>query len=67
MTNVYEYTYRGSFYSQGITLIPEWMSNHMPSKEWDEIANTFPNFNGCTVEVWEWINNSMPYLMDVII
>ena len=24
---------------------------------WDEITYTFPNFNGPTVEVWEWINN----------
>ena len=28
----------------------------MPSKLWDEI--TYSNFNGCTVEVWEWIRNS---------
>ena len=24
---------------------------------WDEITYPFPNFNGCTVEVWEWISN----------
>ena len=24
---------------------------------WDEITYPFPNFNGCTVEVWEWIGN----------
>ena len=24
---------------------------------WDEITYTFPNFNDCTVEVWEWIND----------
>ena len=23
---------------------------------WDEIAYSFPNFNGATVEVWEWIS-----------
>ena len=23
----------------------------------DEIIYPFQNFNGCTVEVWEWINN----------
>ena len=22
---------------------------------WDELIYPFPNFNGCTVEVWEWI------------
>ena len=24
---------------------------------WDEITYPFPNFNSCTVEVWEWISN----------
>ena len=24
---------------------------------WDEITYPFPNFNGCTVEVWEYISN----------
>ena len=24
---------------------------------WNEIIYPFPNFNDCTVEVWEWINN----------
>ena len=24
---------------------------------WDQITYPFPNSNGCTVEVWEWINN----------
>ena len=35
---------------------------------WDDITYPFPNFNGCTVEVWEWISNFIPpILMDVII
>ena len=29
----------------------EWISNHMPSKVWDEITYPFLNFNGATVEV----------------
>ena len=29
----------------------QWISNHMPSKVWDEITYPFLNFNGCTVEV----------------
>ena len=33
----------------------------MPSKVWDEITYEitypFPNFNGCTVEGWEWISD----------
>ena len=26
-------------------------------KVWNKITYTFPNFNSCTVEVWEWISN----------
>ena len=37
--------------------IPAWISNHMPSKLWDEITYPFPNFNGSTVEVWEWMSS----------
>ena len=34
---------------------------------WDEITYSFLNFNGCTVEVKEWMNNFIPHiLMDVI-
>ena len=39
------------FYYHGLTLIPAWISNYMPSKVWDEITYPFLNFNGCTVEV----------------
>ena len=40
-----------------ITLNSSMDDNHMPSKVWDEITYPFPNFNGCTVELWEWISN----------
>ena len=30
------------------------MSNHISREAWDRIINPFPNFNACTVEVWEW-------------
>ena len=43
----------GPFTNNGSTLIPAWISNNMPSKMWDEITYSYPNFNGCTVEVWE--------------
>ena len=33
----------------------------MSIKVSDEIAYPFPNFNGCTIEVWEWINNFIPH------
>ena len=29
---------------------------------WDEITYPFLNFNGATVEVWEWISNLIPYV-----
>ena len=32
-------------------LIPECISNHMPSKVWNEITDAFLNFNGCSVGV----------------
>ena len=28
---------------------------------WDEITYPFLNFNGATVEVYEWISNFLPY------
>ena len=30
---------------------------------WDEITPPFPNFNRCTIEVWEWINDFIPHLI----
>ena len=30
--------------------------NDLFSKVWDETTYPFPNFNGCPVEVWEWIS-----------
>ena len=30
---------------------------------WDEISYPFPNFNGSTVEVWEWISNFIPHFI----
>ena len=39
----------------------------MPNKVWDVITYPFPNFNGATIEVWEWISNFIPhFIMDVI-
>ena len=40
----------------------------MPGKMWDVIIYQFPNFNGCTAIVWEWISNFIPhFMMDVAI
>ena len=39
----------------------------MHSKLCDAITCPFPSFNGCTVEVWEWISNFIPnFIVDVI-
>ena len=70
---VYQYIslsidFRGPLYQHGLTLIPAWISTHMPSEVWDEMTYPFPDLNGCTVEVWEMIIHFIPYfMMDVII
>ena len=39
----------------------------MPNKVRDESNYPFPNFNGCTMEVWEWTSNSAPHdIIDLI-
>ena len=38
------------------TLLLTWI-NLNPNIVWDENIYQFPNFNGCTVEVWEWIRS----------
>ena len=53
---------RSASYLDGLTLIPAWISNPMPSKGCDEITYPFPNFNGATVEVSEWISNFRTYV-----
>ena len=40
---------------------------HPQTSTWDEPTHPFPNSNGCTVEVWEWISNFIShFIMDVI-
>ena len=36
-------------------------------KLWDEITYLLPNFNGATIEVWEWINNIIAHLTGHVI
>ena len=38
-----------------------WINNYILYNVWDEITYPFPNFNGATVEVWEWISNFTPH------
>ena len=53
---------RGPFHWYGLTLFPAWISNYIHHNVWVEITYPFPNFNGYTVEVWEWISNFIPLL-----
>ena len=56
---------RGPIYSHVST--STWITNHMPSKVWDESTYQFPNFNGNTVEVWEGISNLIShFIVDMI-
>ena len=50
----------------GLTLIPAWISNHMPSKMGVKLLIR-SHFNGYTVEVWEWKSNLISrFIMNVI-
>ena len=40
------------------------ISNYVPYKVWDEITYPFPNFNGCTVEIWKRISNFVPHITE---
>ena len=64
---------QGLYYDLGPLLLTWFNFNHNmdkilhPLKAWGEITYPFLNFNGCTVEVYEWISNFIPYfIMDVI-
>ena len=55
----------GSFNYHGLTLIPAWIINYIHSKVWSEITYPFPNFNGWTVELCEWISHFIAhFIMD---
>ena len=34
---------------------------------WDEISYPFPNFNGSTVDIWEWISNFTPHFPEYVV
>ena len=50
-----------------LTLIAAWISNYIHYNVWDEITYPYSNFNGSTVEVWEWISNSIPHFAGHVI
>ena len=51
-------------------LVAAWIINYIHYKGWSEVIYPFPNFNGGTVEVWEWISNfiqhSTPWTCDYL-
>ena len=53
-------------YLHWLTMIPAWISNHLLSELWDDITYPFRNFNGCTVEVSEWISNVIPHFTEQV-
>ena len=52
-------------HDESSVLVPAWISNYMYCKVWDEITYPFENFNGTTVEIWEWISSFIPHLINV--
>ena len=59
--------WRSEVFLTNMDWLPAWTNNHMPSKVWNEITYPFPNFSGCTMEVWEWISNFIShFIVDVI-
>ena len=57
---------KGPFNWHELTLIPAWISNHMPSKMLNAITYPYPN-NGCNVNIWDLIGHVIPYfIMDAI-
>ena len=53
------------FPQNSLTLV--WVNNYTHYKMWEDITFLFPNFNGCTVEVWEWISNFISHFTEHVI
>ena len=51
----------------GLILIPAWISIHIHFKVWNEITYPIPNFNSCTIKLWEWISNFIPHFAGHVI
>ena len=56
-----------SSYQCSSTLIPAWIYDHKNYEMWIEFTYPFPNFNGCPVEVCEWISNFTPRFTGYVI
>ena len=67
LTAIMSLWHRGAFCYHGLTSIPLWVSSYMHHKVRDEITYPFPNFNGTTIEVWEWIHNLISHFTGYMI
>ena len=38
-------------------ILPAQLAAYSHYEVWDEITYPVPNFNGATIEIWEWIGN----------
>ena len=56
-----------SFHYHCLPSIPAWIRDYIHHKVWNEVIYPFPNFNGCTVEVWEWISHFIPHFIGHVI
>ena len=50
-----------------IVVSPPWISNCIHYEVLDEITYPFLNFNGASVEVWEWINDFISHFTEHVI
>ena len=44
-----------------------WIYKYINYNWWEEISYQSPNFNGATVEVWEWISGFTPHFIKYVI
>ena len=54
---------KGVIVTEWVLWLYAWINNHIHYTVWDEITYPFPNFNGCTVEVWEWMSSFIPHFI----
>ena len=51
---------RNPFNLHGLTFILASISGYIDNGEYGEITYPFPNIDGTTIEVWEWMGNFVP-------
>ena len=47
--------------------MPACLNNHMSNKLYNKITYPFPNVNGSSIEVSEWIGNFIPHFIKYVI